>query len=93
MNQAIDLLDNETARLIRMVDLLRVELDAANERSRVMQADIARLTQENSGLAVALWKANHELDALRMGTPRPLTLTDRGDTGDEYAVAYDWEGR
>ena len=69
---------------------LRAQLDAANERNRILAADLARVTLENAAIDAALRKANHTGDELRYQlrlTNRrdatPLTLTDRG-AGDGY---------
>lgn len=47
------------------LNALWAQLDAANERNRVMAADLSRLAQENAAQAQIIFKQNHELDTLR----------------------------
>ena len=72
---------------------VRAQLDAANERARVMAGDVVRLAQENAAQAAIIWKLNRTNDELRLQMRLAareggglLTLTDRGDAGDGYGV-------
>lgn len=80
---------DEVIRLRGELAAATAQLDAANERARLLAADLSRVTQENVAQARIIWKQAHELDAMRRRAPGVVYLTDRLHDG---YVVDDFEG-
>lgn len=81
---------DEVIRLRGELAAVLAQLDAANERARLMAADLSRVAVINAGQANIIWTQAHELDALR--NRQPLTLTTAvqmaTDAGEKLTVTF-----